>query len=151
MSQSFNPVPITLKDGKERFLEYSLGTCRRIRAKYITKPEKTPDGASQAEQIAASALGQILEHDASQILPELIYEGLTDKEGLTPEKIGDELLTGPMIEDAQLAFVEAFFGSRERRWLGAFVGIRTASIEQLEERLKPKAKEPETQGLALVQ
>lgn len=150
MPQGFNAVPITLADGVLRHLQYSLGDVRRIKAKYMTKPTKVADNATVQDQISATPLGQLLEHSAEEILPELIMIGVVEKEGLTEQILSDKLLTGPMIEYVQTQFIEAFFGGRERRWLEAILGGKDAAVERMEAALKERQqaampKEPEIQ------
>lgn len=90
------PTPITLADGVVRHLRYSLGAVKRIKAK-----------------LGKDAM-EILKIPGEELLPYVLMEGLVEKEGLTEQRISDELLTGPMIDYATLCFVEAFFGQRAK-------------------------------------
>lgn len=148
MSQAFSPVPITLADGVLRHLSYSLGDVRRIKAKYVTKPTEVSPDATAQEKLAASAFGQILDHPAEEIMPDLIFTGLVEKEGLTEEILQNKLLTGPMIEYAQVKFTEAFFGDQQRRWLEAVHGSNEITLKEVESKLAAKAKSAEVPGPA---
>jgi len=93
---STDPTPITLADGVERHLRYSLSAVKRIKAK-----------------LGKDAM-EILQIPGEDLLPYVLMEGLIEKEGLTEQRIADELLTGPMIDYATFCFVEAFFGQRAK-------------------------------------
>jgi len=114
-------VSITLADGKERYLRFSLGAVKRIKDKF------------------GKDFTEILAHPPEVLLPTVLMEGLVDKEGLTEQVLLDEMLTGPMIEYVQLCFVESFFGDRQRRTVEALLA---KSREALESSLKPAPVPP---------
>jgi hypothetical protein len=106
------PTPIILADGKERHLRYSLSAVKRIKAKF------------------GKTFTDILAHPPEEFLPEVLMEGLTEKEGLTEAVLMDDLLTGPMIEYAQLCFVEAFFGVQQRQTIDALLARNRDLLEK---------------------
>ncbi len=118
------PVPIILADGKERHLRYSLGAVKRIKAKF------------------GSTFTDILSKPPEDFLPEVLMIGIVDKEGLTEDVLLDDLLTGPMIEYAQLCFVEAFFGVQQRHTIDALLARNRTALEaalgQTETPVSPK-------------
>lgn len=87
-------VTITLRDGKERELRYSLGSMRRLRKKF---------GNSLLNKEALLALDE-------ETIPELIYEGLIDKDGLDADSVADLLDTRKLKETIE-KFFEAFAGA----------------------------------------
>ena len=98
------PTSIILADGKERHLRYSLGAVKRIKEKF------------------GKTFTEILGHPPEDFLPTVLLAGIINKEeGLTEEKLLEDLLTGPMIEYAQLCFVEAFFGVQQRHAIDALL------------------------------
>lgn len=87
-------VSITLA-GKERELRYSLGSMRRLRKKY---------GKSLLDKEALLALDE-------ETIPELIFEGLQDKDGLADaDAVADALDTRKLKETIE-AFFAAFAGA----------------------------------------
>ena len=106
------PTPITLADGKVRHLRYSLGDVKRIKAKFAPLPA-APESATQEEKVRADPFQQIMGRPAEDLLPVVLMLGIVEKEGLTEQILTEELLTGPMIDSALAAFVEAFFGERQ--------------------------------------
>jgi hypothetical protein len=68
MTTPTTPVTIDLGDGKARELRYTVATAKRFAEKYGD---------------------QFLQKPAAIILPELIYEGLKEKDGLTADSIAD--------------------------------------------------------------
>lgn len=87
-------VSITLADGKERQLRYSVGSMRRLRKKY---------GASLMKQETLLSLDE-------ETLPDLILEGLVEKDGLTVDDVA-ELMDTRRMKQIMEAFQEAFVGS----------------------------------------
>ncbi len=93
------PTKITLSDGKERHLRYSLGAMKRIKAKF-----------------GKDAL-EILKTPPEDLLPFVLMEGLVEKDGITEARLLEDenpLVTGPMVDYVTLQFVEAFFGQRAK-------------------------------------
>ncbi len=93
------PTPITLADGKERHLRYSLGAVKRIKAKF-----------------GKDAL-EVLKVPPEDLLPVVLMEGLIEKDGITEARLIDDenpLVTGPMVDYVTLQFIEAFFGQRAK-------------------------------------
>ena len=68
------PVTIVLHDGRERGLRYSMATLRRIK-----------------QDLGVSLLRGGLENIDEDKISALIYLGLTDKAGITPEEIDEAL------------------------------------------------------------
>ena len=98
------PTPVTFANGKVYHLRYSLGAVKRIKAKF------------------GKTFAEILGHPPEDFLPMALMEGIVEKEpGLTEEVMLEDLLTGPMIEYAQLCFVEAFFGVQQRHAIDALL------------------------------
>lgn len=89
-----DPVSITLSDGVERELRYTLGSMRRLRKKY---------GKSLLDKDALLALDE-------ETIPDLIFEGLSSKEGLTADDVADLLDTRKLKETIE-KFFEAFVGA----------------------------------------
>lgn len=87
-------VTITLSNGVQHELRYSLGSMRRLRKKY---------GKSLLDKETLLALDE-------ETLPDLIFEGLTDKEGLTADQVADLLDTRKLKETIE-AFFAAFAGA----------------------------------------
>ncbi len=116
------PTPIKLADGVMRHLRYSLGAVKRIKAK-----------------LGKDAM-EILKIPGEELLPYVLMEGLIEKEGLTEQRITDELLTGPMIDYATFCFVEAFFGQRAKSAFELLLQNQEAILAKL---AKPEPK-PET-------
>ncbi len=114
------PTPITLADGVVRHLRYSLGAVKRIKAKL---------GKEAVE---------ILKIPGEELLPYVLMEGLIEKEGLTEQRISDELLTGPMIDYATFAFIEAFFGQRAKSAFEALYQNQDAILAKLAPPPKPE-------------
>ncbi len=125
MKETFasTPTPITLDDQKQRHLRYSLGAVKRIKTKW------------------GKTFTEILGHPPEDFLPEVLMEGLVEKEGLTEQILLDELLTGPMIEYAQLQFIEAFFGQQQKRAVVMLLERNQAAISKA---IDPPAPEPVT-------
>jgi len=96
------PVTITLTDGVERNLRYSLGSCRRLKSKF---------GASVFT-------GEGLKGLDEEKLPALLFEGLRDSDGNTPEGMTEEkladLMAMPMLPKMLAAFVAAWSGSMRK-------------------------------------
>jgi hypothetical protein len=84
-----------LSDGKERELRYTLGSMRRLRKKY---------GKSLLDKEALLALDE-------ETIPELIYEGLRDKDGLTDADAVADLLDTRKLKETIEKFFEAFAGA----------------------------------------
>ncbi len=112
MTNPTSNTPIVLADGKERHLRYSLGAVKRIKAKF------------------GKTFTDILGNPPEDFLPEVLMIGLVEKEGLTEDVLLDELLTGPMIEMAQLCFVEAFFGVQQRHTIDALLARNRGELEK---------------------
>lgn len=106
------PTPITLADGTVRHLRYSLAAVKRIKAKF------------------GKTFTDILANPPEEFLPEVLLDGLVEKEGLTEAVLMDDLLTGPMIEYAQLCFVEAFFGVQQRQTIDALLARNRELLEK---------------------
>jgi hypothetical protein len=87
-------VAINLGDGKPRHLRYSLGSLRRLKAKF---------GATLLSAATLNALDE-------DKLTDLLFEGLVEKEDLTLEAMAD-LIDARRIPDLVRAFSEAFSGS----------------------------------------
>lgn len=97
MSEEITPtdsVSIILSDGVERELRYTLGSMRRLRKKY---------GKSLLDKEALLALDE-------ETIPDLIFEGLSQKEGLTADAVADLLDTRKLKETIE-KFFEAFAGA----------------------------------------
>lgn len=88
-------TPITLADGSVRHLRFSLGAVKRIKAQF------------------GKTWQEILAHPPEELLPPVLMEGLIERDGLTEESV-ENLLTGPMLEDAVLTFAKSFFGPRDQ-------------------------------------
>lgn len=109
MTYPTNPTPITLD--KERHLRYPLSAVKRIKDKW------------------GKSLEEMLTKPQEDFLPDVIFEGLTDKSGLTPDIIAD-LLTGPDMDSALLTFIQAFFGQRQRDLIEELDQTRRALLKQ---------------------
>lgn len=87
-------VEIDLGDGTTRHLRYSLGSMRRLKKKF---------GTTMLSTEALSALDE-------DKLADLIYEGLTEKEGMSLEDMAD-LIDTRRLKEILEAFSLAFSGS----------------------------------------
>ena len=114
-------TPITLADGKERQLRYSLGSVKRVKEKF------------------GKTFTDILNHPPEEFIPFVLMEGLVDKTGITEESIMEDLVTGPMIESVQLSFVEAFFGEQQKRAVDALLERNRNNLAKIVQ----KAAEPQ--------
>lgn len=88
-----NTTKITLADGIERQLRYTLGSFKRLK-------DKT--GKSFLTGEAFAALDE-------ELIPLIIFEGLTDKTNLTPEQVAD-LITTDCLKDVVEAMAQALSG-----------------------------------------
>lgn len=132
------PTPITLADGKVRHLRYSLGDVKRIKQQFAKLPV-APSSAPQEEQFRTSPFAQIMGHQPEDLLPVVLMMGIVEKEGLTEQVLLEELLTGPMIDSAQIAFVQAFFGERQTRFIAVVRAREDAALTAI----TPKPQSPE--------
>ncbi len=110
------PIPITLADGQERHLRYSLGAVKRIKAKFGKEPL------------------DVLQTPPEDLLPFALMQGLIEKDGLTEERFMEDenpLITGPMLDYVTFCFVEAFFGQRAKSALEAFHQNQDAILAKL--------------------
>jgi len=146
------PVEIVLADEQTRHLRFSLGAVKRIKAKYAAAPQETESKDNYAMVIQGRILGAIGERP-EETLPYLLMEGLVEKEGLTEQKILDDLITGPMLDYVSLCVVEAFFGQRLAQRLRDKTRIEDAVVQQMIDRaletVKPKPAQPEQAELPL--
>jgi hypothetical protein len=88
-------VTINLGDGRERELRYSLATCRRLKAKFGK----------------AALTGALLRELDEDTLPDVIFEGLMDREGITSADALAELLHPKQTPYLVERFTTAFTGS----------------------------------------
>lgn len=110
--KTFPTTPVQFElAGKTRQLRYSLGAVKAIKEKY------------------GKDFQEIMKHPPETMLPDVLLMGAVDKEGLTLEVIEQDL-TGPDIERAQMAFIEAFFGQRLAAALKAMLEKQNQIIEQ---------------------
>lgn len=87
-------VPVNLGDGKPRELRYNLGTLRRLR-----------------EQFGISVLnGDLLRSLDESRLPELLFEGLTDKTGIADADALAEMIPPAAAPYLVQQFLAAFTG-----------------------------------------
>ena len=93
-----DPVAITLSDGVERKLRYGVGSMRRLKAKF---------GKSLMNKDALLSLDE-------DTIPELIFEGLMDKDGLSPDEVAD-LIDTRRIKEVCEKFFEAFTGAHPEK------------------------------------
>jgi hypothetical protein len=90
-----DPVPIDLGDGVARSLRYTLASLRRLKAKH---------GASLLTGAALKALDE-------DVLPDLLYEGLTDRRGIESAEALADKLTPSQVPYLIDVFGRAFSGS----------------------------------------
>jgi hypothetical protein len=88
------PVVVDLGDGKERELRYTLATLRRLRKRFGL----------------AVLNGELLRTLDEETLPELLFEGLVDKTGLSPDAIA-EMVVPAATPYLVHQFIGAFTGS----------------------------------------
>lgn len=111
MNQNYptKPVSIVLADGAERRLRFGLGAVKAIKEKFAAQ---YPPDAQVKDAVAQSPVLKALGDSPETALPYMLMLGLVEKEGLTEQKIADELLSGDMIEYASMQVIESFFGRR---------------------------------------
>jgi hypothetical protein len=113
MTRATEPTEIILRDGVKRHLEYTMRDTKVIKGKW---------GATHA---------QMFRHANEDLLPEVIWTGLIEKDGLTRDGIED-LITGEDADYVTLCFVQAFFGLRVRLGFEAALANQDKILAALE-------------------
>jgi hypothetical protein len=92
-------VELDLGDGKLRHLRYSLGSMRRLKKKF-GKTLLSPDTLMAMDE---------------DTIPELIFEGLQDRDGLATSDDVADLIDTRRLKEILEAFFVAFAGSKPEK------------------------------------
>ena len=104
--------------GKSRELRFNFAQTKKLK-----------------EQFQFSSYEDLIKQMPESYLPTALFEGATDKDGLSPDIIAEDL-TGPQIDEALIQFCTAFFPPRVARLLTVVEENREQLVSKLEAGLK---------------
>lgn len=121
-------VKVTLADGSERSLCYSLAALKRIKQRFAAEH---PPKEGESENFLQHPVMQALAKASEEAIPYLLMEGIVEKEGLTEARIAEELVEGPMLDSLALKVIEAFFGQRQAAMLQGVREMQEAAVKKM--------------------